>query len=200
MASTFSLLLAKLDASVQTFQAQLEGLRAGLEVNEGQVRQALKEANSHAMALRDLLRAELPDAQWKDRQDLDRLIHELEVAAKARLNQQRRTRLLELANELDAGRARHRFESRAAALNELRLEAVNELRTEAALPEQTKELPGPSVDQWLSWAYNLDDKKDAMALEGLRRDFSALERFTCEMEESHWVPGQRKQENPSSPP
>jgi hypothetical protein len=191
MPSPFASALTKLDGSLLAIQSHLDMLQAGLDVNDGQLNQSMSDARHHAASLRDLIRAERPDAKWTDRKSLEHLIHELEIAAKARRNQQRRAKLLELASELDNGLVQHRFKARAAALNQLRVEAVNELRTEAALSEQVKELPGPLANQWIHWVCNLQEEKDALVLTDLRRDFVALERFAREMEEDYWAPGQR---------
>jgi len=183
--------LEKLDASVQSIQSQVEWLRAALEIDETQLSHSLAEARHNVAMLRDLIRAERPDASWSDRADLEMLIHELELAAQARRNQQRRTKLLELAAELEAGRVKHRFEARSTALNTLRVEAVKQLRTEAARSDQEKELPGPDAGEWVHWACNLQESSDSVTLTELHRDFPALDRFAGEMEENYWIPGDR---------
>ena len=197
MSSPFSFALTKLDGSLRTIQSQLDCLRAALEVNDDQLSPSLTDARQHAATLRDLIRMERPDANWIEA--LDQLIHELEVDAKARRNQQLRTKLLDLANELDAGRVKHRFDAHTTALNTLRLEAVKELRMEAALPEQVRDLPGPNASEWLHWACSLQEANDALVVINLRRDFAAVERFAGEMEESYWIPGQRGYEGPTQP-
>ena len=199
MSSPISSALAKLDGSLQAVQSQVDTLRAGLEVNDSELSYSLVDARQNAMIVRDLIRAERSDASWGDRGSLEFLIHDLEVAAYERHNEQLRMRLLELADELEAGAVRHRSETRTAALNSLRLEAIQELRAEASIAKQEKELPGPDASQWLHWACNLQEEKDADALACLRSDFGALDHFTGEMEESYWMPGQR---NPTlaSPP
>ena len=189
-------ILEKLDDSLRTVQSQVDGLGAALEVDDEQVSQTLMDAWHQVVRLRDLIFAERPEADWSDREALQKLIHELEIAAQARRDQQCRTRLLNLANELDAGRVQHRRESRSTALNALRLEAVKKLRTEAARPEHVKDLPGPKPSEWLRWACSLEDEKDALLLSTLRKDFDALEHFVGEMEEDYWVPAQPVQEIP----
>ncbi len=191
MSSPFSSALTKLDGSLQAIQSQLDCLRAGLEVNVDQLGHNLTDARQHGAALRDLIRAERPDASWIDRRALDHLIHELEIAAEARRNEQRRGRLLDLANELDAGSVKHRFDARTTALNALRLEAIKELRTEAGVSGQVKDLPGPNASEWLQWVCSLQEAKDASVVTNLRRDFGAVERFAGEMEENYWIPAQR---------
>ncbi len=199
MSSPISSALAKLDGSLQTVQSQVDSLRAGLEVNDSQLSYSLADARQNAAVVRDLIRAERSDASWDDRGTLEYLIHELEVAAHEQRNEQRRMKLLELGDEFEAGAVRHRSEARTAALNSLRLEAIQELRAQAAIPEQEIELPGPDAGQWLHWACNLQEEKDADALTYLRNDFPALDHFAGEMEESYWMPGDRIRRIPIQP-
>jgi hypothetical protein len=190
MSSPFSHALRKLDDSLQNIQARLDCLGAALEADEDQLNHSLTCAGQHGAILRDLIRAERPDANWSDRRSLEQLIHELETSAEASRQQQRRTKLLELANELDAGRVRHRIGRRTTELETLRLEAVKELRTEASVSEPVKDLPGPSASEWLHWACSLKDALDASVLIDLHRDFAATDRFAGEMVERYWIPGQ----------
>ncbi len=199
MSSPISSALAKLDGSLQTVQSQIDSLRAGLEVNDSQLSYSLADARQNAAVVRDLIRAERSDANWDDRGTLEYLIHELEVAAHERLNEQRRMKLLELGDEFEAGAVRHRSEARTAALNNLRLEAIQELRAQAAIAEQEKLLPGPDASQWLHWACNLQEEQDADALTCLRTDFPFLDHFAGEMEESYWMPGERIRRIPAQP-
>jgi len=196
MSSTLSSALAKLDGSIQDIHFQLDRLGAALEVEDAHLSKGLTDARYHAAKLRELIRLERPDANWADRRDLSQLIHELEVAAVARQNQHRRTKLLDLANELDAGTIRHRFETRTTALNTLRAEVAAELRREAAVSEPVKELPGPGASEWLHWAFNLQEAKDGPLVAELRRNFVALERFAGEMEEGYWTPAQPVPQKP----
>jgi len=189
MSSAYWSELAKLDDNLLSIQPQLNGMHAGLEFDENHLKENLTEARGHGAAIRDLIRAERSDAGWEDRPALERLIHELEIAAQERRNQLRRARLLELAGELDAGTVRHRLEARTATLTKQRQEAVKLLRTEAALADQVKELPGPRANQWVAWACGLQEEKDGFALSRLRKDFAALDRFIAGMEASYWVPG-----------
>jgi hypothetical protein len=183
--------LADLDSNTQAIESQLDRLQAGLQVNEEKIVQAFQTACQTAAKLTQQIHAERPDAHWTDRVSLEQLIQELKAAADEKLNQQRRARILDLVNELDSGRVKHRLEARTTVLNKLRSQAVEELRVEGAIPQQTKELPGPAAHEWLVWAFDLDDNKDASTLAALRRDFPAVERFTAEMEESYWIPAHR---------
>jgi hypothetical protein len=188
MPSPFSSALAKLDDSLQSIRGQLDQLGAAMEVNNEQLNNLLADAWVHGEALRDLIRAERPDAKWMNRESLGQLVQNLEVAILR--NHERRARLLGLAAELEVGAVRHRFQARSTELNNLRLQAISELRAEAAIQEQEKELPGPEASEWLHWVCNLQDDKDASVLTDLGKDFPALERFAGEMEEAYWVPGE----------
>ncbi len=180
--------LAKLDASLQPFQSQLERLQAGLEVSDAELFHSLEQAQRNAAAVRELILAERPDSNWSDRESLEQVIQQLEDAVREQINQQRREKLLELANELEAGTVKHRVEARTTALNALRLEAVGELRSAAQASEQENELPGPEASEWLLWAAGLEEEKDAATVAYLRRDYPTLERFAGELDERYWKP------------
>lgn len=199
MGSPFRSALAKLDDSVQNLEYQLGCLRGGLDVADDQLWQALTDTNQSAAALRGMILAERPDADWNDRGSLELLLQHLEWEAQAKRDEQRRKKIFELAAELDAGSIKHRFESRVAALNSLRLQAVRELRIAGTLYEQEKELPGPNASEWVHWACNLREENDASVFTDLRRDFPALECFAGEMEESYWVSGQREPDATAQP-
>ena len=199
MSSPISSALEKLDGSLLALQSEVDCLRAGLEVSDEQLGQRLVEARDHATAVRDLINAERAGARWGNREALNQLIFELETAAQEKVNEERRTRLLELASEFEAGSIKHRFESRVSALSALRDEAVAQLRADAALKDQEKVLPGPDVGEWLHWACNLQEESDASTLDQLQREFSAVASFTGEMEESYWVAGTRAPVTASAP-
>ncbi|HLI63785.1 MAG TPA: BON domain-containing protein [Terriglobales bacterium] len=198
MRSPVSPALAKLDDSLAIVLSQLECLHAALQVDEDQLGHNLTEACYRASMLRDLIRGERPGADWSDRRALDQLVQEFEAAAKAKRNEERRHRLREVANELEAGRVKHRIDARTTALNALRLEAVQSLRTEA-LAEEVKDLPGPKAEEWLHWVCRLEDGTDATALANLRRDFPLLERFAAAIEERYWIPGPKLGELAAGP-
>lgn len=184
--------LGQLDSNLQVVQLEVERLRAALEVSDDQsLRASLMDACAHAALVRDLVRTERPDADWSDRESLELLVIEQEQAARECLSQQRRARLLALAEELESGNVRHRFEGRTESLNALRRAAVDQLRALAAEPEQEKDLPGPNASQWLHWACNLDERHDVSVLQQLRSDFDALDRFATEIEETYWFPARR---------
>ena len=198
--SEFSSTLAALDGRLQAVRAQVDALRAALEFDDGRLSQDLALARGQGAMLRDLIRVERPDAQWTSRAELNQLLADIAAAHAARLNQQRRNRLLGLANELDAGTVKHRFEARASALNALRLAASKELRAQADSAGDIKELPGPGAVEWLPWVCNLQEEQDAANLADLHRDFPALERFAGEMEESYWFSPNIPAQQPAEPP
>lgn len=188
MPSSWQSGLAKLDDSLRPLQSNLDRLQAGLEVSDAELFHSLQEAQRNAAAVRDLILAERSDLTWSDRESLQDVIHQLEAAARERINQQRRSKLLDLAKELEAGTVKHRVEARTAALNSLRLEAVAELRNAAQAAEQENELPGPEASEWLVWAAGLAEERDASTVAYLRQDYPVLERFAGELDERYWKP------------
>ena len=198
--SEFASRVTELDDTLKAIRAEIESFRAALEIDDNQLNQDLTRARAQGAMLRDLIRMERPDAKWTNRNQLDQLLAELAAAEAERFKQQRRNRLLELANELDAGTVKHRFEARASALNALRLEAIRELRAEADSPGDVKELPGPEAFEWLPWICNLQEEQNAATLAQLRRDFPALEQFAGEMEESYWCSARASAKQRSEPP
>jgi hypothetical protein len=186
--SPFRSALGQLDESLQTIEYQMGSLHGGLEVTDDQLWESMETAQQSAATLRELILDQRPDANWVNREDLLLLIDDLEQEAATQVIEVRRQKLIDLADELNAGKIKHRFESRVSALNELRSAAVAELRDQAALPEPERDLPGPDAPEWVHWACNLRDETDAEAFAALREDFPALEQFAGEMEENYWVP------------
>ena len=198
--SEFASRVAELDGTLKAIRAEIESLRAALEIDDNQLSQDLTRARGQGAMLRDLIGVQRPDAKWTNRSGLDQVLVELAAAEAARLKQQRRNRLLELADELDAGTVKHRFEARASSLNALRLEAVKQLRAEADSAGEIRELPGPPAIEWLPWICNLQEEQNASTLEQLHRDFPALERFAGDMEESYWSSARAVSAPPADPP
>ena len=199
MGSPFRSALEQLDESLQAIESQMGSLHGGLEVTEDQLWQGMDRAQQSAAALRDLIFEQRPDANWTSREDLLLLIDELEQQAATQVVESRRQKLIDLADELNAGTIKHRFESRVAALNALRSAAVAELRDQAAQPEPERDVPGPEAPQWIHWACNLQDDADAEAFTALREGFPALEGFAGSMEENFWVPAEPGFERGTTP-
>lgn len=196
MSSSLASALARLDDCVQTIQSQVDRLHSGLDFDDAQLRQIFAQAQQHAASVRELVGSECPDARWRNRQALNRLIIEAQAAAQERERQERCAKLSALASELSAGRVQHRFEARATALNSLRMEAVAELEKHAS-SQEPKELPGPDADEWLGWACTLQEESEPAAINTLRQHFAAVERFASQMEDKYWVRGQGQ---PVTPP
>ena len=190
MGSPFRSALEQLDESLQTIEDQMGSLHGGLEVTENQLWEAMDRAQQSASTLRELIYEQRPDANWTNREDLLLLIDDLEREAATQVIEARRQKLIDLADELNAGTIKHRFEGRVAALSALRSAAVSELRDHAAMPEPGRDLPGPEAPEWIHWACNLNDDTDAEAFAALREGFPALEEFAGSMEENFWVPSQ----------
>jgi protein TonB len=102
--------------------------------------------------------------------------------------EQRRSRLLALATELERGSVVHHRVLRVNELNYLRDQAIKELRSQAKLPSGPKPLPGPEADQWIEWACGLREPQDAEALQTLRKAFSRLDDFIANLEPNMWKP------------
>ena len=102
--------------------------------------------------------------------------------------EQRRSRLLALATELERGSIVHHRVLRVNELNYLRDQAIKELRSQAKLPSGPKTLPGPEADQWIEWACALREPQDAEALQTLRKGFARLDDFIANLEPNMWKP------------
>ncbi len=194
MSSPLLSALAKLDDSVRVLEERLDRLYSGLEVSKDQFVQNLTEVRANADAVRELVRAKSPDADWTDRQSLEKLIRDLE-ANEAGRKELRQRKLLELAQELSTGTITHRLKSRVKALEGLRDSAVRDLQTEAA-KEEPQDLPGPQAFAWMQWACGFQENANAARFSELEREFPALVRFVGEMEESYWQPSESKHEIP----
>ena len=127
---------------------------------------------------------------YTNQKDPERLFNGMKVEGGQR-EQQPRTKLMMLANELDAGTIKHRLQGHTQTLDHLRAEAVAELQNEAVQPGPVKKLPGPNADEWFHWACGLQDGHDHSTLAELRANFPALECFIRRMEESYWIAGKR---------
>jgi TonB family protein len=106
----------------------------------------------------------------------------------ARQLEERRSRLLALANELERGRIMHHRAFRVNQLNQLRDQAVTELRGKAEAEGPLQALPGPDANQWIAWATTLQEPDDAESLQMLRDGFERLDDFVANLEPDMWVP------------
>jgi len=107
--------------------------------------------------------------------------------------EQRRSRLLDLAAELERGSIVHHRALRVTQLSQLRDQAITELRLQAGVKGRPPALPGPEANRWVRWACGLKEPEDAESLQSLRR-FTHLDEFVANLELDMW-----KAEEPSTP-
>jgi len=179
--------IASLDDSLTLLSESLEKLKAAKPVNITEVIEQLKTAAEAARNLRALVSAEMPEATWQDRAELDVLIAEIQKRIEARHIEELRARLLALAAELERGTITHRRAVRVTQLNQLRDAAAKELRAQAAAPGKPQVLPGPEPYEWLDWACALQEPDDTESLQALRREFAHLDEFVANLEPNMWV-------------
>ena len=172
--------IASLDDSLTLLSDSLEKLKAAKPVDITEVIEQLKTAAEAARNLRALVTAEMPDASWQDRKELDVLIAEIQKRIEARHIEELRARLLALAAELERGTIVHRRAVRVTQLNQLRDAAAKELRAQAAAPGKPQTLPGPEPDEWLEWACALQEPEDTESLQVSAQRFCAPRRICCE--------------------
>jgi len=129
-----------------------------------------------------------PEAPWQNREELDTLIEEeIQKSAKARAFEERRSRLLALATELERGRIVHNRASRVSRMNQLRDQAIKELRSLAEVEGAPEALPGPEADEWIEWACGLKEPEDAETIQSLRNGFAHLDDFVANLEPNMWI-------------
>jgi protein TonB len=119
--------------------------------------------------------------------ELDALIEEIHKSLEARTLEQLRSRLLDLATELERGNIVHRRAPRVNELNQLRDQAINELRSQAKVEGAPQTLPGPEADRWIEWACGLKEPEDAESLQTLRNGFAHLDDFVAHLEPNMWT-------------
>ena len=140
---------------------------------------SFKAADESVRILRTMLLAEVPDADWNTREELNTLVH-------ARHVEQQRSRLIALAAELERGQLSHRRAARVTQLNELREEAVKELRYLSGIDDEPPALPGPEAGDWVQWACSLKEPDDTESLQALRKGFAYLDEFVASLEPGMW--------------
>jgi hypothetical protein len=186
MTSSSTSALASLDDCLAHLRENLVELTAAKSVNVAEVIEQVKRATECAGMVRESVWAELPEASWQNREELDALIAETQKILQARALEQLRSRLLALATEFERGSIVHRRAHRLSELNQLRDQAIHELRSQAGLDGAPQTLPGPPADQWLGWACGLREPEDAAALEALRVGFPHLDDFVANLEPHLW--------------
>ena len=187
MSSLWQSTRSSLDDSLAMIYESLGNLEAAKSVDTGVVIEQLKVAAESARNLRTLVLAEMPEASWQNRDELEAHIAEIQKRVEARTLEQLRSRLLALASQLERGTIVHRRAFRLSQLNELRDQAIAELQSQAGLKGTPQILPGPDADEWLEWASGLQEPDDAESLQVLRQRFPHLDDFVANLEPNMWV-------------
>ena len=187
MSSLWPDALKSLNDSVAPLSENLAKLAAAKPVDIEEIIAQVKAANESARAVRERLSSELPEASWASREELEALIDEAQRSFLAKTTEQRRARLLAVANELEGGTIVHRRAHRLEELNQLRDQAAIELQSLAALEEVTHNLPGPQAAEWIAWACGLKEPQDTESLELLRSGFAHLDNFVANLEANMWL-------------
>lgn len=186
MISLWPSTINSLNDSLATLHGSLGKIKAAKSVDLSEVIEQLKAAAESSRNLRALVLAELPEASWQNRDELDAIVEEISKRIEARNLEQRRFKLTGLASQLERGTIVHRRSVRQNQLQQLRDQAVKELRTQAALPNPPT-MPGPEADEWIDWACKLKEPEDAESLQNLRNGFARLDEFIANLEPEMWT-------------
>lgn len=186
MISLWPSTINSLNDSLSALHGSLGKIKAAKSVDISEVIDQLKAAAESSRNLRALVLAELPEASWQNREELDAIVDEISKRIEARNLEQRRFRLTGLAASLERGTIVHRRTVRQNQLQQLRDQAVKELRTQAALPSPPT-MPGPEADEWIDWACKLKEPEDAESLQALRNGFARLDEFIANLEPEMWT-------------
>lgn len=186
MISLWPSTINSLNDSLSALHGSLTKIKAAKSVEVAEVIEQLKTAAESSRNLRALVLAELPEASWQNREELDAIVEEISRRIEARNIEQKRARLLTMASQLERGSIVHRRVVRQTQLQQLRDQANKELRTQAALP-QPPTLPGPEADEWIEWACRLKEPEDAESLQNLREGFPRLDEFIANLEPDMWT-------------
>jgi hypothetical protein len=186
MISLWPSTINSLNDSLAALHGSLGKIKAAKSVDIAEVIDQLKSAAESSRNLRALVLAELPEASWQNRDELDAIVEEISKRIEARNLEQKRFRLLGLATHLERGTIVHRRTVRLNQLQQLRDQAVKELRSQAALPAPPT-LPGPEADEWIDWACKLKEPEDAEPLKDLRNGFARVDEFIANLEPEMWT-------------
>jgi hypothetical protein len=186
MISLWPSTINSLNDSLSALHSSLGKIKAAKAVDISEVIDQLKAAAESSRNLRALVLAELPEASWQNRDELDAIVEEISKRIEARNLEQRRFRLTGLAATLERGTIVHRRTVRQNQLQQLRDQAVKELRSQAALPNPPT-MPGPESDEWIDWACKLKEPEDAESLQTLRNGFARLDEFIANLEPEMWT-------------
>jgi hypothetical protein len=186
MISLWPSTINSLNDSLTALHGSLGKIKAAKSVDLSEVIEQLKTAAESSRNLRALVLAELPEASWQNREELDGIVEEISKRIEARNLEQKRLRLTNLATQLERGTIVHRRTVRQNQLQQLRDQAAKELRTQAALPSPPS-MPGPEADEWIDWACKLKEPEDVESLQTLRNGFARLDEFIANLEPEMWT-------------
>lgn len=186
MISLWPSTINSLNDSLTALHGSLGKIKAAKSVDITEVIDQLKNAAESSRNLRALVLAELPEASWQNREELDAIVEEISKRIEARNLEQKRFRLLGLATHFERGTIVHRRTVRLNQLQQLRDQAVKELRVQAALPSPPA-LPGPEADEWIDWACKLKEPEDAESLQNMRNGFARVDEFIANLEPEMWT-------------
>ena len=179
--------LSSFDKALVQYGEDLAALEAALAVEVADVVEHVKKAAESAENLRQWIAAEMPQASWKDRDELELILQEIVQKLEARRIEELRTQLFDLAAELERGSIVHRRAVRVTEVNELRQQAIDELMEQSAADAPPKFLPGPEATKWVEWACGLKEPDDTEALRSLRSGFPRLDDFVANLEPGMWM-------------
>jgi hypothetical protein len=179
--------ITSLNDTLAQLSESVDKLKAAQRVDIAEVITELKMAAESARNLHALVLSEMPDATWQNREELEVILEKIEKRVEARHIEELRTRLLNLAAELERGNIVHRRAVRVTQLNQLRDQAINELRAQASVKGTPQNLPGPDSDEWLVWACGLKEPEDSESLQALRNGFAHLDEFIANLEPDMWA-------------
>jgi periplasmic protein TonB len=186
MSSIWPSAVTSLDDHLALFCDSLGKLEAARSVEVAEIIERLKATAQSSDTLRGLVFSELPDASWKDRNELEAVLADIAKRVEARNIEQRRGQLRSLADELETGTITHRRAARVTQLKELRDLAVAELRSQADDNAPPPALPGPDAYEWVEWACTLQEPEDSQSLQAIREGFSILDEFVANLEPGMW--------------
>jgi periplasmic protein TonB len=188
MSSIWPSALGSLDDSLALPYESVGKLKAANPINLEEIIQQLQAAAECGSRLRVSISAELPDASWQNREELQAVIEKIQELEEARRIEQLRSRLLAVATELERGSIVHRRAARVTELNQLREQAIKELLAQGGVEGAPPTLPGPEADQWIEWACSLQEPEDSDFLQTLRQTFPQLDDFVTNLESDMWKP------------
>ena len=183
MSTTWQPICASLDDSLAIVSDRFGKLKAAQTVDVKELVDQLTVASDAARNLNSFVASVLPTAVWQNRQDLDSILAQIDRIMAAR------SRLLNLATELQRGVIVHRRALRVTQMNQLREQAINELQSHAETAGAPPTLPGPEAERWIEWACALKEPEDAEAFQVLRNGFVHLDNFVANLEPHMWVVG-----------